>query len=67
MSDKSLLEKVMNEPQPIPRRVPDYMRKKGGIWFWTGAMIMIAFFYEAPTNIFLSRWIYTRAIIMYAP
>ena len=53
MGNKSLLEKVMNEPQPIPRRVPDYMRKKGGIWFWTGAMIMIAFFYEALTGLLI--------------
>ncbi len=51
--DKGLLEKIMNEPQPIPRKVPDYMRKKGGIWYWTGAMVMITFFYEAITGLIL--------------
>ncbi|MGC8645781.1 MAG: cytochrome b [Thermoplasmata archaeon] len=53
MTDKSLLEKIMNEPQPLPRRVPDYMRGKGGIWYWTGAMVMIAFFYELVTGLIL--------------
>lgn len=43
----------MNEPQPIPRKVPDYMRSKGGIWFWTGAMIMVIFFYEVITGLIL--------------
>ncbi len=51
--EKSLIEKIMNEPQPIPRKVPDYMRKKGGIWYWTGAMIMITFFYEVITGVIL--------------
>lgn len=53
MEDKGLLEKIMNEPQPLPRRVPDYMRGKGGIWYWTGAMVMIAFFYEVVTGLIL--------------
>jgi len=26
--EKSPIEKIMNKPQPIPRKVPDYMRKK---------------------------------------
>ncbi|AKA48337.1 cytochrome B [uncultured archaeon] len=43
--------KMMNDPQPIPRRVPDYMRKKGGIWYWTGALVTIAFLYEALTGL----------------
>ncbi len=53
MPDKSIIEQVMNDPQPIPRKVPDYMRKRGGLWYWTGAMIMIAFFYEAITGLIL--------------
>lgn len=28
------------------KRVPDYMRGKGGILYWTGAMISIAFVYQ---------------------
>lgn len=42
---------VFNDPQPIPRRVPDYMRKKGGAWYWTGAMIMTTFMYEVLTGL----------------
>ncbi|MEM4772169.1 MAG: cytochrome b N-terminal domain-containing protein, partial [Thermoplasmatales archaeon] len=53
MPDKSLLELVMNEPKPLPRKVPDYMRSRGGIWYWTGAMVMIAFFYEVATGLIL--------------
>jgi quinol-cytochrome oxidoreductase complex cytochrome b subunit len=48
-----MIEKIMNEPQPLPRKVPDYMRQKGGLWYWTGAMVMIAFFYELLTGIIL--------------
>ena len=44
---------MMNEPQPLPRKVPDYMRGKGGIWYWTGAMVMFAFFYESLTGLIL--------------
>jgi len=53
MNDQNLLEKMMNDPQPLPRKVPDYMRKKGGIWYWTGAMVMFAFFYELLTGLIL--------------
>lgn len=53
MSKKNLIEKVMNEPQPLPRRVPDYMRKKGGSWYWTGSLIMTVFFYELITGVLL--------------
>ncbi|MCL4330496.1 MAG: cytochrome bc complex cytochrome b subunit [Candidatus Thermoplasmatota archaeon] len=35
------------------KRVPDYMRGKGGIWFWTGAMITIAFLYQVVTGLIL--------------
>lgn len=51
--NKSIVEKIMNDPQPLPRKVPDYMRKKGGLWYWTGAMVMAAFFYEAITGLIL--------------
>ncbi|MHB8359006.1 MAG: cytochrome b [Thermoplasmataceae archaeon] len=50
---ESMIEKIMNDPQPIPRKVPDYMRKKGGGWYWTGAMIMVVFIYEVLTGLFL--------------
>ncbi len=49
----SIIEKIMNEPQPLPRKVPDYMRTKGGFWYWTGAMVMTAFFYEVITGLIL--------------
>ena len=35
------------------RRVPDYMRKKGGIWYWTGALITMAFLYQVITGLIL--------------
>lgn len=50
---ESMIEKIMNDPQPIPRKVPDYMRKKGGGWYWTGAMIMVVFIYEVITGLIL--------------
>ncbi len=53
MSTQNLLEQIMNDPKPLPRKVPDYMRKRGGIWYWTGAMVMIVFFYEAVTGLIL--------------
>lgn len=43
----------MNEPEPLPRKVPDYMRTKGGFWYWTGAMVMTAFIYEVVTGLIL--------------
>ncbi|MEM0155870.1 MAG: cytochrome bc complex cytochrome b subunit [Thermoplasmataceae archaeon] len=53
MTDKEQNEiiKIMNDPQPIPRKVPDYMRTKGGMWYWTGAMVMFAFLYEVITGL----------------
>ncbi len=53
MPGKNMIEEIMNRPQPLPRVVPDYMRKRGGLWYWTGAMVMIAFLYEALTGIIL--------------
>ncbi|MCW6168678.1 MAG: cytochrome bc complex cytochrome b subunit [Thermoplasmatales archaeon] len=50
---ENLIAKIMNEPQPLPRKVPDYMRKKGGIWYWTGALVMFAFLYEVITGLVL--------------
>ncbi|MCL5665240.1 MAG: cytochrome bc complex cytochrome b subunit [Candidatus Thermoplasmatota archaeon] len=32
---------------------PDYMRGKGGIWYWTGAMTAIAFFYQIVSGLIL--------------
>lgn len=40
------------EELPV-RRVPDYMRKKGGIWYWTGALITMAFVYQVITGLIL--------------
>lgn len=51
--NKSIIEQIMNDPQPLPRKVPDYMRTKGGFWYWTGAMVMTAFIYEAVTGLIL--------------
>ncbi len=50
---ENLIAKIMNDPQPLPRKVPDYMRKKGGIWYWTGALVMFAFLYEVVTGLIL--------------
>jgi len=35
------------------RKTPDYMRKWGGKWYWTGALITIAFMYEIITGLIL--------------
>ncbi len=35
------------------RKTPDYMRKWGGKWYWTGALITIAFTYEVITGLVL--------------
>lgn len=32
---------------------PDYVRKRGGIWYWTGALITIAFFYQIISGLLL--------------
>jgi quinol-cytochrome oxidoreductase complex cytochrome b subunit len=53
MKQQNLIEQIMNDPKPLPRKVPDYMRKRGGIWYWTGAMVMIVFFYEVITGVIL--------------
>lgn len=53
MANENLIEKIMNDPQPIPRKVPDYMRKSGGFMFWTGAMVSAVFLYEVVTGLIL--------------
>jgi quinol-cytochrome oxidoreductase complex cytochrome b subunit len=35
------------------RKSPDYMRKWGGKWYWTGALITVAFLYEIITGVIL--------------
>ena len=35
------------------KRVPSYMRRKGGIWYWTGALISMAFVYQVITGLVL--------------
>ena len=38
----------------LPLKVqPDYVRKKGGIWYWTGALISIAFIYQVVSGLLL--------------
>ncbi len=35
------------------KKVPDYMRKRGGIWYWTGALISMAFVYQIISGLLL--------------
>lgn len=51
--EQSELIGIFNDPQPLPRKVPDYMRTKGGAWYWTGAMIMVTFMYEVLTGLII--------------
>ncbi len=38
----------------LPLKVqPDYVRKKGGIWYWTGALITVAFVYQIVSGLLL--------------
>ena len=53
LENKIEIIKIMNDPQPFPRKVPDYMRGKGGMWYWTGAILMFAFLYEAVTGLII--------------
>ena len=49
----SMIAKIMNEPQFLPRKVPDYMRKKGGSSYWIGSMVLTAFMYEVFTGLII--------------
>ncbi|KAA8922874.1 cytochrome bc complex cytochrome b subunit [Thermoplasma sp.] len=51
--DYESIVNIINNPEPLPRRVPDYMRRKGGVWFWTGALTMFAFIYEVITGLIM--------------
>ena len=35
------------------KTVPDYMRRKKGIWYWTGALITMAFVYQVISGLLL--------------
>ncbi|MEM3852513.1 MAG: cytochrome bc complex cytochrome b subunit [Methanomassiliicoccales archaeon] len=35
------------------KRVPDYMRRRHGIWYWTGALISATFIYQVVTGLLL--------------
>ena len=35
------------------KKVPDYMRKRHGVWYWTGAIITAAFLYDVITGLLL--------------
>jgi Cytochrome b subunit of the bc complex len=47
-----LIDRTQLEKLPL-RKTPDYMRKWGGKWYWTGALITIAFTYEVLTGLIL--------------
>ena len=56
------------------KKVPDYMRKRGGIWYWTGAIISMAFVYQIITGLLLllyynpaNAYLSTEAIITSIP
>lgn len=56
------------------KKVPDYMRKKGGIWYWTGAIITMAFVYQVVSGLLLllyynpsEAYVSTEAIITSIP
>ncbi len=56
------------------KKVPDYMRKRGGIWYWTGALISMAFVYQVITGLLLllyynpsEAYVSTEAIINSVP
>lgn len=56
------------------KKVPDYMRKRGGIWYWTGALISMAFVYQVITGLLLllyynpaEAYVSTEAIITSIP
>ncbi len=56
------------------KKVPDYMRKRGGIWYWTGALISMAFVYQIITGLLLllyynpsEAYVSTEAIINTIP
>ncbi len=47
-----LIDRTHVDRLPL-RKTPDYMRKWGGKWYWTGALITVAFTYEVLTGIIL--------------
>jgi quinol-cytochrome oxidoreductase complex cytochrome b subunit len=49
---KWLMDRTKIDKIPM-RKTPDYMRQWGGKWYWTGALIMVAFTYEVLTGIIL--------------
>ncbi len=65
---------VMHIEELPLKKVPDYMRKRGGIWYWTGALISMAFVYQIITGLLLllyynpsEAYISTEAIITSIP
>ena len=47
-----LMDRTHIDRLPL-RKTPDYMRTWGGKWYWTGALITIAFTYEVLTGLVL--------------
>lgn len=47
-----LVDRAKLGPTPF-RKSPDYMRRWGGKWYWTGALITVAFLYEVITGLVL--------------
>lgn len=65
---------VMHIEELPLKKVPDYMRKKGGIWYWTGALISMAFVYQIISGLLLllyynpsEAYVSTEAIIKTIP
>ncbi|MCL4350726.1 MAG: cytochrome bc complex cytochrome b subunit [Candidatus Thermoplasmatota archaeon] len=55
---KNVIENMLGEDplkiNDLPlATVPDYMRKKGGFWYWTGAVASMAFVYQVVTGLLL--------------
>ena len=48
----SVVDTLKIDELPL-KTVPDYMRKKRGIWYWTGALITMAFVYQIISGLLL--------------
>lgn len=54
IQDNSILGKDPLHMSELPlKRVPDYMRKRGGFMYWTGALVSVAFVYQIISGLIL--------------
>ncbi len=54
VKDNTLLGKDPLHMSDLPlKRVPDYMRKRGGFMYWTGALISVALIYQIISGLIL--------------